>query len=370
MSARDDRDRGFMKKALKLAFRAEGCTSPNPMVGAVCVLGGRIVGRGYHKKAGAAHAEIEAFADVAKKGISLKGATLYVTLEPCCHTEKLTPPCTDAIIASGVSDVVVGAIDPNPRVSGKGVAKLRENGIAVRTGVLERECTEANESFNKHVVSGLPFVVLKCASTLDGKIASVTGDSKWIGSLRQRKMAHRLRKKMDAVIVGINTVLADDPGLDVRLVGGTVRQPVPVIMDSKLRISPEAKIFSAHPRSIIATAESVESVKEKKLRELGAEILRLESDSAGRVSATNLLHKLGAEGMCGVLVEGGSRVGACFLREGLVDKVVFFYSPKIIGGEAVSMVGHLGKQTIKDAISIKNIKVRRFGDEVMMEGYI
>ena len=368
MSARDDRE--FMKKALRLALRGEGCTSPNPMVGAVCVLGGEIVGRGYHKKAGAAHAEIEAFADAERKGISLKGATLYVTLEPCCHTEKLTPPCTDAIIASGVSDVVVGAIDPNPKVSGKGVAKLRENGIAVRTGVLERECTETNEFFNKHVVSGLPFVILKCASTIDGKIASATGDSKWIGSLKQREMAHRLRKKVDAVIVGINTVLADDPGLDVRLVGGTVRQPVPVIMDSKLSISPEARVFSTHPRSIIATTEAAESVKEKKLRELGAEILRLESDATGRVPAAELLRELGAMGMCGVLVEGGSRVGACFLREGMVDKVVFFYAPKIVGGDGVSMVGDLGKQSIEDAISIKNIKVRRFGDEVMIEGYI
>ena len=368
MPARDDRE--FMKKALRLALRAEGCTSPNPMVGAVCVLGGRIVGRGYHKKAGDAHAEIEAFADAAKKGISLKGATLYVTLEPCCHTEKLTPPCTDAIVASGVSDVVIGAIDPNPEVSGKGVAKLRENGIAVRTGVLERECTETNEFFNKHVVSGLPFVILKCASTIDGKIASATGDSKWIGSVEQRKMAHRLRKKVDAVIVGINTVLADDPGLDVRLVGGTVRQPVPVIMDSKLSISPEAKVLSTHPRSIIATTGTAGSVKERRLRELGAEIVRLESDATGRVSAADLLRKLGAEGMCGVLVEGGSRVGACFLREGLVDKVVFFYAPRIIGGDGISMVGNLGKQSIEDAISIRNIKVRRFGDEVMIEGYI
>ena len=368
MPARDDRK--FMKKALRLALRGEGCTSPNPMVGAVCVFGGRIVGRGYHKKAGSPHAEIEAFLDAARKGNSLKGATLYVTLEPCCHTEKLTPPCTDAIIASGISDVVVGTIDPNPKVSGEGVAKLRENGIAVRTGVLERECAEINEFFNKHIVSGLPFVTLKSASTIDGKIASATGDSKWIGSVRQRKMAHRLRKKVDAVIVGINTVLEDDPGLDVRLVGGTVRQPVPVIMDSKLRISPEAKIFSTHSRSIIATTEAAGSVEEKGLRELGAEILRLEPDSTGRVPAAGLLRELGSMGMCGVLIEGGSRVGACFLHEGLVDKVVFFYAPKIIGGEGVSMIGDLGKQSIEEAINIKNIKVRRFGDEVMVEGYI
>lgn len=368
MPARDDTE--FMKKALRLALRGEGCTSPNPMVGAVCVLGGRIVGRGYHKKAGFPHAEIEAFADAAKKGVSLKGATLYVTLEPCCHTEKLTPPCTDAIIASGVSDVVVGTVDPNPKVSGRGVAKLRENGISVRTGVLERECGEINEFFNKHVVSGLPFVILKSASTIDGKIASATGDSKWIGSVRQRKMAHRLRKKVDAVIVGINTVCADDPGLDVRLVGGNVRQPVPVIMDSRLRISPEAKIFSTHPRPIIATTEAAAPLKARKLRKLGAEILKLESDAAGRVPPADLLRSLGAMGMCGVLVEGGSRVGACFLREGLVDKVVFFYSPRIIGGDGVSMIGDLGKESIGEAIGIKDIRVRRFGDEIMIEGYI
>lgn len=368
MPARNDTE--FMRKALRLALRGEGCTSPNPMVGAVCVLGGRIVGRGYHKKAGSPHAEIEAFGDAAKKGFSLKGATLYVTLEPCCHTEKLTPPCTDAIISSGVSDVVVGTIDPNPKVSGKGVAKLRESGIAVRTGVLGRECADINEFFNKHVVSGLPFVILKSASTIDGKIASLTGDSKWIGSVRQRKMAHRLRKKVDGVIVGINTVRTDDPGLDVRLVGGNVRQPVPVIMDSKLRISPKAKIFSTHPRSIIATTESAGPLKAKRLRKLGAEILRLKSDSAGRVSAADLLRELGAMGMCGVLVEGGSRVGACFLSEGLVDKVVFFYSPKIIGGDGMSMIGNLGKESIEDAVNIKNIKVRRFGDELMIEGYI
>lgn len=368
MPARDDTE--FMKKALRLALRGEGCTSPNPMVGAVCVLEGRIVGSGYHKKAGSPHAEIEAFLDAAKKGISLKGATLYVTLEPCCHTEKLTPPCTDAIVASGISDVVVGATDPNPEVSGKGVAKLRRHGISVRTGVLGRECEEINEFFNKHIVSGLPFVILKSASTIDGKIASPTGDSKWIGSVRQRKMAHRLRKKVDAVVVGINTVLADDPGLDVRLVGGNVRQPVPVIMDSKLRISPEAKIFSTHPRSIIATTEGPGKPKEKRLRKLGAEILRLKSDPEGRVSAGNLLSELGAMGMCGVLVEGGSTVGACFLREGLVDKVVFFYSPKVIGGDGVSMIGDLGRESIEEAINIKNIRVRRFGDEIMVEGYI
>ena len=366
MQALDDRE--FMKKALRLALRAEGCTSPNPVVGAVCVLGGRIVGRGYHKKAGSPHAEIEAFADARRNGISLKGATLYVTLEPCCHTGKRTPPCTDAIIASGVSDVVVGAIDPNPRVSGKGVAKLRESGINVRTGVLGSECTEANEFFNKHVVSGIPFVILKSAATIDGKIASVTGDSKWIGSEAQRKMAHRLRKKVDGVIVGINTVQKDDPGLDARMVRGKVRQPVPVVMDSRLRISPESKIFNVHHRCVIATTQAAESAREPRLCELGAEIVRL--GEGDRVPPAELLCKLGSMGMCGVMVEGGSRVGASFLREGLVDKVVFFYSPKIIGGNGVSMIGDLQKQSIDEAINIRNIRIKKFGDEIMVEGYV
>ncbi len=368
MSAQNDTE--FMKKALRLALRGEGCTSPNPMVGAVCVLGGQIVGRGYHKKAGSPHAEIEAFSDAAKKGISLEGATLYVTLEPCCHTEKLTPPCTDAIINSGVSDVIVGAIDPNPKVSGRGLARLRESGIAVRTGVLERKCEEINEFFNKHVISGFPVVLLISASTIDVKIASMTGSSKWIGSVKQRRLAHGLRKKVDAVIVGINTVCTDDPRLDARLVGGNIRQPVPVIMDSKLRISPEAKVFSTHPRSIIATTEVADPVTVEKLGRLGAEVLILNSDVEGHVCAADLLKKLGFMGMCGVLVEGGSRVGACFLREGLVDKVVFFYSPKIVGGDGLSMIGNLGKESIDEAINIKNIKIRRFGDEMMIEGYI
>ena len=361
-------DREFMKKALRLALRAEGCTSPNPVVGAVCVLGGRIVGRGYHKKAGFPHAEIEAFADAGRKGISLKGATLYVTLEPCCHTDKLTPPCTDAIIPSGVSEVVVGSIAPNPKVSGKGVAKLRENGIAVRTGVLGKECTEANEFFNKHVVSGIPFVILKCAATIDGKIASPTGHSKWIGSETQRKMAHRLRKKVDGVIVGINTVQKDNPGLDARMVKGNVRQPIPVVLDSRLRISPKAKIFNVHPRCVIATTQAAESAEELRLSELGADIVRL--GKANRVPPAELLYNLGAMGMCGVMVEGGSRVGASFLREGLVDKIVFFYSPKIIGGDGISMIGNLAKNSIDEAVNIRNIRIKRFGDEIMVEGYL
>ncbi len=364
-------DTYFMKEALKLAIKGQGHTSPNPMVGAVCVKRGSIIGRGYHKKSGLPHAEIEAFSDAQRKGNSLKGASLYVTLEPCCHKEKRTPPCADAIISAEISEVIVGAIDPNPAVSGKGIDMLCQNGISVRTGVLEKQCAKINEFFNKRITTGLPFVVLKSASTFDGKIASRTGDSKWIGSERQRRYAHRLRKSVDAVVVGINTVLADDPRLEARGVGAKNCQPVPVIMDSDLRISAEAKVFRSHPQPIIATGrEGVLDAKEKELQDLGAEILKIPLDAQGGVSAKALIQRLGSMGMCGVLVEGGSKVGASFLRQGLVDKVVFFYSPKIIGGDGISMIGDLGRESIQNALRLTNIEIKKFGDEMMVEGYL
>lgn len=363
-------DTKFMRTALRLAEKGRGSTSPNPMVGAVVVSKGRILGRGYHKSSGAPHAEIEAFADAREKGLSVSRSTLYVTLEPCCHTEKLTPPCTEAIISSGVSRVVVGSVDPNPKVMGRGIEILRGAGLDVTAGVLGGECSEMNECFNKHVVSGIPFVILKAASTLDGKIAAKTGDSKWIGSERQRKMAHRLRREADAVVVGINTVRKDDPGLNVRLGARGARQPVPVIMDSRLDVSPEARVFRTHPRSVVATTCAAETTKKERLESLGAEVFVTAPDAGGGVSAPDLLRKLGRMGMCSVLVEGGSKVAASFLREGLVDKIVFFYSPKIMGGDGVSMVGALGKKSVKASLRVRNVRFRRFGDEMMVEGYL
>ena len=370
MSARNDADAKFMKKALAQALRGRGCTSPNPAVGAVIVSGGEIIGRGYHRRAGLPHAEVEAFADVAKKKRSAGGATLYVTLEPCCHTDKLTAPCTDAIMSSGVSRVVVGTVDPNPKVSGRGIERLRAGGLEVDVGILESRCRGMNEFFNKHVVSGLPFVILKAAATLDGKIAASTGHSKWIGSAEQRKMAHRLRRDVDAVVVGINTVLTDDPRLTVRPGGANVRQPVPVVMDTRLAVPASARIFSHHPRSVIATATRGKPAKTAKLERLGAEIVRTKPDSRGRACPAELLRRLGRMGMCGVLVEGGAAVGAAFLREGLVDKVIFFYSPRIMGGDGVSMVADLGTKSVGESVALKDVRSRRFGDEIMVEGYL
>ena len=363
-------DAKFMKKALALALRGRGCTSPNPVVGAVIVSGGEIIGRGYHKRAGLPHAEIEAFADAEKKRRSTRGATLYVTLEPCCHTDKLTPPCTDAVISSGVSRVVVGTVDPNPKVSGRGIEKLRAGGLEVDAGILEARCRGANEFFNKHVVSGLPFVILKAAATLDGKIATATGDSKWIGSSEQRKMAHRMRRDVDAVVVGINTLLTDDPRLTARTGGANVRQPVPVVMDTRLVIPDRASIFRRHPRSVIATVARGKPARTAKLEARGAEIVRTRPDSRGKVCPAELLRRLGEMGMCGVLVEGGAEVGAAFLREGLVDKAVFFYSPRIMGGDGKSMVAGLGTKSVDESVSLKDVRTRRFGDEIMVEGYL
>ena len=252
---RKHQDEKYMSIALKLAKRAEGMTSPNPLVGAVVVKNGEITGKGYHRKAGLPHAEIEAFKDAEKKGREIKGSTLYVSLEPCCHKDKRTPPCVDAIIERGVTKVVVGALDPNPKVSGKGVNALREKGIDTITGVLEHKSREINESFNKYITTGKPFVTMKLAATLDGKIATRTGDSKWIGSEKQREYAHRLRSQADAVMVGIGTVLTDNPRLNVRLGGKTVRQPVPVVLDPGLRTPPESSILTLHGSVFIVTGK-------------------------------------------------------------------------------------------------------------------
>lgn len=365
----ESKDTDFMMKALRLALKGEGHTSPNPMVGAVVVKNGSIIGRGYHSKAGYPHAEIEAFNDAHKKKHSLAGSDLYVTLEPCCHKEKRTPPCTDEIIKSGIKRVFIGTLDPNPKVSGNGVRHLISQGIDVKTGVLEEQCRNMNEIFNHYIVTGLPFVILKSASTLDGMIASKTGDSKWIGSSEQRKNAHLLRSKVDGVVVGINTVLKDDPRLNVRLEKKKISKPVPVVLDSRLRIPLESKIFKLHERSIIVTTVDKKK-KEKKLEETGAEIIKLKPGRSGKISIKKLLRKLGKMEISSLLVEGGGTVAASFLKEKCVDKVCIFISPRILGGDGVNMIAGLGMKSIKESIDIKNMKFKKFGNEIMIEGYI
>jgi diaminohydroxyphosphoribosylaminopyrimidine deaminase/5-amino-6-(5-phosphoribosylamino)uracil reductase len=360
----------YMSLALRLAKKADGMTSPNPLVGAVVVKGGKILGRGYHKKAGLPHAEIEAFLDAERRGYNPRGSTLYVTLEPCCHKEKKTPPCTDAIIKKGISSVVVGCLDLNPKVSGKGVEILRESGINVEVGVLEERCRKINEAFFKYVNTGLPFVILKLASTLDGKIATSTGDSKWIGSETQRRYTHKLRNRVDAIVVGIETVLRDDPQLTVRLNKKTNRQPTPVVLDSRLRIPFESQLLKVHRSPIIATTRSSNGDKAYELEKRGARVLLLEEDERGRVDILGLVKRLGEMEITSILVEGGSEVAASFLMKGLVDKVTFFYAPKIIGNEGIDMIGKLGISRVSEAFTIIETRVRTIGEEFVVEGYI
>lgn len=362
-------DSKYMSIALRLAKRAEGMTSPNPLVGALVVKRGKILGKGYHKKAGLPHAEIEAFLDAEKKGHNLKGSTLYITLEPCCHSGKRTPPCVDAILEKGISKVVVGTIDLNPRVSGKGLTSLREKGIELKVGVLQEKSREINMPFFKYVSTGMPFIVLKLAASLDGKIATFTGDSKWIGSELQRKYAHKLRNKVDAILVGIGTVLRDNPVLTVRLGEKSNHQPTPIVLDSRLRIPYESNLLALQRYPIIATTPFADTNKVNYLEKIGARVLIIEQDENRRVDILKLLKRLGEMEITSVLVEGGSDIAASFLKKGIIDKIVFFYAPKIIGSEGLSMVGKLGISEVKDALAISRVKVKKIGGDFVVEGY-
>lgn len=360
----------YMSLAIRLAGRAEGMTSPNPLVGAVLVKRGEIIGKGYHRKAGLPHAEIEAFIDADKKGHDIKGSTLYVSLEPCCHREKKTPPCTDAIIQKGVSEVIVGALDPNPRVSGNGVKLLADSGIRVTTGVCEEKARALNEAFNKYITTGTPFVTLKLAATLDGKIATHTGDSKWIGSERQRKEAHRLRNLADAVMVGTGTILKDNPKLNVRLVKKAGRQPVPVVLDMKLKTPVRSSIFQAHENVIIVTGKTHDAKKRRKLEAAGATVIASRLGRDGLLDMRDAARELGKMEITSLLIEGGSRTASLALKSGIVDKVVFFYAPRIIGAEGLSMVGKLDVSRVSNSLGIERVKITKLGDEFMVEGYV
>ncbi|MEW6145990.1 MAG: bifunctional diaminohydroxyphosphoribosylaminopyrimidine deaminase/5-amino-6-(5-phosphoribosylamino)uracil reductase RibD [Thermodesulfobacteriota bacterium] len=360
----------YMSLAISLAKRAEGMTSPNPLVGAVLVNKGEIIGKGYHRKAGLPHAEIEAFIDAERKGQAVRGSTLYVSLEPCCHREKKTPPCTDAIIEKGVREAVIGALDPNPRVSGKGVKTLIDAGIRVSSGILAEKAGEINEAFNKYITTGTPLVTLKLAATLDGKIATHTGDSKWIGSETQRKLGHRLRNLADAVMVGTGTILKDNPKLNVRLSKRAGKQPVPVVLDMKLKTPVKSNIFSAHENVIIVTGNTHDPAKRKKLEEAGAKIIEVGSDKDGHLDLREAAQVLGKNEITSLLIEGGSATAALALKSGIVDKVVFFYAPRILGAEGLSMIGKLGISRISGSLNIERVKITKLGDEFMAEGYV
>ncbi|MBN2397428.1 MAG: bifunctional diaminohydroxyphosphoribosylaminopyrimidine deaminase/5-amino-6-(5-phosphoribosylamino)uracil reductase RibD [Deltaproteobacteria bacterium] len=354
-------DEQYMKMALKLARRGEGWTSPNPMVGAVIVRDGRILGKGYHRRFGEAHAEINAIADA---GRPITGATLYVTLEPCSHHGK-TPPCVDRIIEAKVSRVVVGGIDPNPLVSGKGIEALRSHGIEVTVGVLERECEDLNEKFFTFMKTGIPFVTLKYAQTLDGRIATATGHSQWISSEPSRRFAHRLRAGHDAVLVGIGTVMADDPDLRVRLARG--RNPLRIVLDPSLRVPPGARVFDNQDaaRTLVVTGPLCEDERISALQKRGIETLAVEKDRAGSLDLKTLLAELGRRQISSVLVEGGAGAITSFVQAGLFDRVIVITAPKVVG-RGLEAIGDLGVSRMDNAVALRWERVFRRGDDVVL----
>jgi diaminohydroxyphosphoribosylaminopyrimidine deaminase/5-amino-6-(5-phosphoribosylamino)uracil reductase len=355
----------MMKRALTLARRGVGKTSPNPAVGCVVVQNNEIVGEGWHRKAGTPHAEVHA---LLMAGERARGAEIFVTLEPCDHYGK-TPPCTEALIRAGVARVFVGMTDPNPLVSGKGMATLRSAGIEVECGILEQDCRELNEPFIKHMTTGMPFVILKCAMTLDGKTATESGDSKWITSDNSRRYVHRLRAMVDAVMVGVGTVLADDPQLTCRM-GVRGRDPLRVIVDSRLRTPLSAALFNMNSpaKTILATIEP-DSSRRGALEDAGAEILACR-ESDGRVDLEDLLGKLGARGVQSVLLEGGRELAGSALRSGIIDKFLLFYAPKLLGTEGgLGLCGGAGPDRMADAFRLRDVTVRRFGEDILVTGY-
>jgi diaminohydroxyphosphoribosylaminopyrimidine deaminase/5-amino-6-(5-phosphoribosylamino)uracil reductase len=360
-------DEKYMHMALKLAAKARGRTSPNPMVGAVVVKDGRVISHGYHRKAGEPHAEAIA---LRKADRAAKGATLYVTLEPCSHTNKRTPPCSPLVIQSGVKRVVIAMIDPNPKVSGGGIKAIRKAGIEVVTGVLQNEAKKLNEAFIKHVTTKMPFVTMKIAQTLDGKIATVTGESKWITGKEAREEGHRLRDAHDAILVGINTVLKDDPSLTTRIPGG--RDPIRVIVDSKLRIPINAKVMTqqSSAKTIVATVSGTPKNKIEKLQNAGVNVLLVKGKN-GRVDLYDLMMKLGRLDIMSLLIEGGAEVNASALNSGIVDKVVMFIAPTIMTGkDSLCSIGGISPKKLGHAIRLTDVTSRFVGQDLMIEGYI
>ncbi|MFH0827216.1 MAG: bifunctional diaminohydroxyphosphoribosylaminopyrimidine deaminase/5-amino-6-(5-phosphoribosylamino)uracil reductase RibD [Candidatus Omnitrophota bacterium] len=355
----------FMNIAMRLALKAKGRTSPNPMVGALVVKKGKVVGRGYHKKCGLAHAEVAALDEA---GRFSKDATLYVTLEPCAHFGR-TPPCVDRIIKSGISEVVVGMLDPNPLNNGKGIRILKQHKIKVHVGVLEESLRKLNEVFIKYILKKMPFVTVKVAESLDGKIATARGDSKWITSDKSRFHAHRLRRNYDAVMVGVNTVLRDNPKLDALF---SSKQPAKIIVDSQLSTSPDANVFAAKNQAIVVTLASHpgQETENRKMLSEKARILEVK-EKEGQVNLKDMMKKLARLEITSVLVEGGGTLIGSFFDEALVDKVLFFISPKIIGGkEAISSVMGKGIGRIENAIKLKDIRWRKSGEDFLIEGYV
>ena len=358
-------DEYYMKRALELAARGRGYTNPNPMVGAVIVKEGRIIGEGWHEMYGQLHAERNALKNCTEDP---KGATIYVTLEPCCHHGK-TPPCTDAIIESGIEKVVIGMLDVNPIVAGNGVRILKEHGIEVVSGVLEDECRKLNKIFIKHMTEKLPYVVMKYAMTSDGKIATVTGESKWITGPASRENVHRTRHALMGIMVGVGTVLTDDPMLDCRLEEGG-KNPIRIICDSNLRTPLDSRVVTTANdiETIIATvSDNVSLIKEY---ERGSVTVIRTASENGRVDLNDLMKILGERGIDSILLEGGSQLNFSAIKAGIVDEVHTYIAPKIFGGNAKTPVGGEGIRNISDAVMLDPVKITKLGDDIFVESEV
>lgn len=359
-------DRHYMQMALELAASARGRTSPNPMVGAVVIKDENVIGRGCHLRAGTPHAEVHALNEAGDKA---KGATLYVTLEPCCHHGR-TGPCSEAVIKAGVSRVVVAMADPNPLVAGGGVKRLREAGIEVTLGVMEEEALELNEVFIKFITTRRPFVVAKAAMSLDGKIATRSGKSKWITGAEARAYGHQMRDWYDAILVGIGTVLADDPSLTARLPGGRGRDPVRIILDSQARTPVNARVLTQRSEAptIIAVTSGAPPGRLEALRQAGAEVLAV--NGGPRIELAEMMKTLGEKEITSVLIEGGAGVHGSAIKAGIVDKAAWFIAPKIIGGrEAPGPVGGQGVDDPSEAGELERLRVSHLGPDLYVEGY-
>jgi len=355
-------DEDYMKQALQLARRGLGKTSPNPMVGAVIVKDNRVIGKGYHHRFGGKHAEVDA---IENAGEDVGGATMYVTLEPCCHHGK-TPPCVDAIIQNNIGEVIIGTLDPYPDMRGKSAKILNSHGIKTRVGVLEEECRCLNEAYLKYMASGLPFITVKFAQTLDGRIATSTGSSRWISSPASQRLAHKLRAQHDAVMVGIGTVITDNPQLTVRLVRG--RNPTRIVLDSRLRIPLDARVLMNQEEAptIIATTSGADGEKLPALRKMGIEVLTVPEDEQGFIDLPHLLEALGKKGISLILVEGGAETITSLLRLNLADRLVVIVAPKLMG-RGIEAVGELKVTDVNQTLKLSFSRTYRVGEDLVIE---
>ncbi|MCP5468375.1 MAG: bifunctional diaminohydroxyphosphoribosylaminopyrimidine deaminase/5-amino-6-(5-phosphoribosylamino)uracil reductase RibD [Deltaproteobacteria bacterium] len=358
----EDLDQKWMRLAISQAKKAYNWTSPNPRVGAVIVFEQKLIAKAFHQRAGQDHAELAAL----KKSKSARGATLYVTLEPCCHTKKRTPPCVKSIIESKVKKVVVGCLDPNPQVAGKGVLALKKAGIEVVVGVLEEKCRALNPYYNYWIIHQLPWVILKVASSLDGRVALANGQSKWITSEESRDQVHQLRSQVDAILVGVGTLQADDPELTARL-KLPVRQPQRVILDPQFKSSPQARVFHPNdrPTLLFSSLQKLGSDQYTKWESHTVEFLSLPHLKNGQLNLKSLLKKLGEKGVTSLIVEGGSKVWTQFVLQEVFNEVWYFVAPKILGSDALPAFSALGQKSLKNNLNLQTIQ--QVGSDVLLK---